>query len=59
MEKNELMPYLFAENDLNVMLSLRRAFDPQTRFNPLKLFPTPRSCREGTFSSVRTEVGAK
>jgi glycolate oxidase len=59
MEKNELMPYLFAENDLKVMLALRNAFDPQTRFNPLKLFPVPRSCREGTFSSVRAGESVK
>lgn len=55
MEKNELMPFLFGPNDLDVMLALRRGFDPQARFNPLKLFPTPRSCREGTFSSVRSQ----
>ena len=59
MEKNELMPYLFGTNDLEVMTSLRRAFDPNTRFNPLKLFPTPRSCREGTVSSVRPQEAAK
>jgi glycolate oxidase len=59
MEKNELMPFLFSPNDMDVMLSLRRAFDPQTRFNPLKLFPIPRSCREGTFSSVRPQEIAK
>lgn len=59
MEKNELMSYLFAENDLDVMLALRRSFDPQTRFNPMKLFPTPRSCREGTFSSVRSQEAAR
>jgi glycolate oxidase len=59
MEKNELMPFLFSPNDIEVMLSLRRAFDPQTRFNPLKLFPIPRSCREGTFSSVRPQEIAK
>jgi glycolate oxidase len=58
MEKNELMPYLFGPNDLDVMTSLRRAFDPKTRFNPLKLFPTPRSCREGTVSSVRPQEAA-
>ena len=53
MEKNELMPYLFSNADMDVMLRLRKAFDPNAMFNPMKLFPVPRSCREGVFSSVQ------
>ena len=50
MEKNELMPMLFNDDDLDVMSRLRQAFNPQDLFNPRKIFPTPRSCREGVMS---------
>jgi glycolate oxidase len=51
MEKNELMPFLFSEDDISVMTRLRDAFNPKAVFNPQKLLPTPRSCREGTFTA--------
>ncbi len=56
-EKNELMPMLFSEDDLEVMKRLHDALNPASVLNPQKLFPTPRSCREGTFtrdSAART-----
>jgi len=40
------MPLLFTEDDLEVMLSLRNAFNPAGVLNPGKLFPTTRMCRE-------------
>lgn len=40
------MPKMFSEDDLEVMLRVGRAFDPQNRCNPDKLFPTPRLCGE-------------
>ena len=46
MEKRELMPVLFTEQDLDVMVSLRNAFNGNDVLNPQKLFPTPRMCRE-------------
>lgn len=46
MEKNDLMPLLFTEDDLEVMKRVHDAFNPQSVLNPQKLFPTPRSCRE-------------
>ncbi|MBZ5630972.1 MAG: FAD-binding protein [Acidobacteriia bacterium] len=46
MEKNELMPLLFSEDDLEVMKWVHDAFNPKSVLNPQKLFPTPRSCRE-------------
>ena len=46
MEKNELMPMLFTEDDLEVMARLRNAFNPDSLLNPQKIFPTTRSCRE-------------
>jgi glycolate dehydrogenase FAD-linked subunit len=50
MEKNELMPILFTDDDLEVMASVRNAFNPHDLFNPQKILPTPRSCREGVMS---------
>jgi glycolate oxidase len=46
MEKNELMPLLFTDDDLAVMKRVHDAFNPRGLLNPHKLFPTPRSCRE-------------
>ncbi|MBI4443110.1 MAG: FAD-binding protein [Acidobacteria bacterium] len=46
MEKNELMPLLFTEDDLTVMGQLRNLFNPDGRLNPGKLFPTSKDCGE-------------
>ncbi len=40
------MPRMFTEADLDTMHRLRRAFDPEGRCNPGKVFPTPRLCGE-------------
>jgi glycolate oxidase len=34
----------FSADDLDTMMLLRTAFDPEKRFNPEKVFPTPRLC---------------
>jgi glycolate dehydrogenase FAD-linked subunit len=46
MEKNELMPLLFSEDDLTVMGQLKSVFNPAGRFNPSKVFPTTKGCGE-------------
>ena len=46
LEKRDLMPLLFTDDDLNVMLSLRNAFNSSGVLNPGKLFPTTRVCAE-------------
>ena len=48
MEKRDLMSRLFTDEDLDVMISLRNAFNPNDVLNPQKIFPTPRMCREIT-----------
>jgi glycolate oxidase len=40
------MPLMFGPDDLEAMLRVRRAFDPNGLANPGKLFPTPRLCGE-------------
>ncbi len=44
-EKREYMPFLFSENDMQVMLQVRRVFDPLLISNPGKIFPV-RICKE-------------
>ncbi|HUK41969.1 MAG TPA: FAD-linked oxidase C-terminal domain-containing protein [Candidatus Acidoferrales bacterium] len=46
LEKKAYIGLLFNETDLEAMTRIRRAFDPDGRFNPAKLFPTPISCGE-------------
>ena len=45
-EKLDLMPALFTEQELDVMVSLRNAFNRENVLNPEKMFPAPRMCRE-------------
>jgi glycolate oxidase len=51
MEKIDLMPLLFSETDIDVMKSLRNAFNPNSVLNPQKIFPTTKFCRETTGAS--------
>ena len=46
MEKNELMPLLFTEDDLTVMRKIKAVFNPDGRLNPSKIFPTTKGCGE-------------
>jgi glycolate oxidase len=45
-EKTAAMADMFGEDDLETMARVRWAFDPRGRFNPGKVFPTPRLCGE-------------
>jgi glycolate oxidase len=40
------MPLMYSQSDLETMLRLRSAFDPEGLCNPGKAFPTPRLCGE-------------
>ena len=46
LEKKAYIGLLFNETDLAAMARVRQVFDPDGRFNPAKLFPTPVSCGE-------------
>ncbi len=46
LEKKAYIGLLFNAQDLKAMARVRRAFDPEGRFNPAKLFPTPAGCGE-------------
>jgi glycolate oxidase len=43
-DKAAYMGEMFSESDLETMALVRCAFDPETRLNPGKVFPTPRLC---------------
>lgn len=46
LEKKAYIGLLFSAEDLEAMTRVRRAFDPDGRFNPAKLFPAPITCGE-------------
>ncbi|MDE3179933.1 MAG: FAD-binding protein, partial [Acidobacteriota bacterium] len=46
LEKNELMPLLFSEDDLEMMRRTKAVFNPRGIFNPGKVLPTGKGCGE-------------
>ena len=46
MEKNELMPLMFSDADLDLMRGVRAVFNPAGRLNPDKIFPLGKGCGE-------------
>jgi len=46
LEKKAYIGLMFSEEDLEAMARVRSAFDPDSRFNPAKLFPTSITCGE-------------
>ena len=46
MEKKDLMPLIFSEADVAVMVRVKQALDPAGHCNPDKVFPTPGRCLE-------------
>jgi len=47
-EKMNLMPLMFTDDDLAVMMRLRNAFNPDSILNPQKVLPETHMCREIT-----------
>ena len=54
-----VMAEMFREEDLETMGRVRCAFDANNRFNPGKVFPTPRLCgdRPGVYRAHPVEAG--
>lgn len=46
MEKNNVMGLIFSDADMDLMKTVRGAFDPKNLCNPGKVFPTPGRCLE-------------
>ena len=57
MEKKAYIGLLFNDTDLAAMTRVRHAFDPDGRFNPAKLFPTPASCGEVRLEPAKIPAG--
>jgi glycolate oxidase len=48
MEKSELMPLLFSDDDFALMRRVHDAFNPNNALNPGKIFPLNKGCGEIT-----------
>ncbi len=46
LEKRDLMPLIFSEDDLEMMRTVKDLFNPAGSFNPAKLLPTGKMCGE-------------
>ncbi len=46
LEKSDLMPLIFSENDLDLMRRIKDLFNPHGRLNPGKVLPTGKMCGE-------------
>ncbi len=57
LEKKAYIGLLFTVEDLDAMARVRRAFDPDGRFNPAKLFPTPITCGEVRREQAKIPAG--
>jgi glycolate dehydrogenase FAD-linked subunit len=57
LEKKAYIGMLFNEADLEAMKRVRAVFDPDGRFNPAKLFPTPATCGEVGRQSANIPAG--
>ena len=53
LDKSGYLPLIFSEDDMEVMLRVRSAFDPSGLCNPGKIIPLPRGCGEAR--AVATE----
>jgi glycolate oxidase len=58
MEKNELMPLMFTDADLDLMREVRAAFNPSGRLNPDKIFPLGKGCGETRLNPLPVAGGA-
>jgi glycolate oxidase subunit GlcD len=56
LDKRELLPLVFSEDDMDAMLRVRAAFDPDGLCNPGKIIPMLRGCGEAR--AVLSEPGA-
>ncbi|MGI8733851.1 MAG: FAD-binding oxidoreductase [Pyrinomonadaceae bacterium] len=55
LDKRDFLPLIFSEDDMDVMLRVRRAFDPLGLCNPGKIIPLLKGCGE---ARVLSEPGA-
>ncbi len=56
LEKKNFMPQIFTEDDLEFMIRLRNAYNPDSILNPQKMIPEMRFCREITGPLPKAKV---
>ncbi|HKY30512.1 MAG TPA: FAD-linked oxidase C-terminal domain-containing protein [Pyrinomonadaceae bacterium] len=57
LDKRELLPLIFSDNDMDAMLRVRAAFDPSGLCNPGKIIPILRGCGEArAVSGLKDEM---
>ena len=56
LEKKNFMPQMFTEDDLEFMIRLRNAYNPDSILNPQKMIPELRYCREITGPLPKAKV---
>jgi glycolate oxidase len=56
-DKRCYMSAMFSEADLDTMQWVRHAFNPKELANPGKIFPTPRTCGEGSHFHPGSDLG--
>lgn len=59
LEKKNCMPWLFTDDDLEVMLKIRQVFNPDNLCNPGKLLPLRGRCRCGAVSGEEDEAATQ
>ena len=55
-DKRELLPLIFSDDDMDVMLGVRAAFDPERLCNPGKIIPMLRGCGEANQANPKSRV---
>ena len=58
LEKQEYMPLMFTDDDMEVMAKLKPAFVTNDMFNPGKIFPTGASCVDVSQAAAVARAGA-
>jgi glycolate oxidase len=57
-EKNNYMPWIYSDADLDAMRRVKDVLDPEGRMNPWKMFPTPISSAEVLIRPARIPPGS-
>src|SRR6185503_3745018 len=58
-DKRDFLPLIFSADDMEAMLSVRRAFDPDGLCNPGKIIPMLKGCGEARAVAAQNSIGAR
>jgi len=57
LEKRDFMPWIFSEDDMEIMGRLKETFRAGSLYNPGKIFPTAKGCGELTQQQITRTLG--